>query len=1125
MLSIGKLVSARYYLDSVAKGIEDYYAGHGEAPGVWVGAAAAALGLSGQVEGDDLRAVLAGQEPGGEMLVSGKAAAAGRLPGFDLTMSAPKSVTLLFALGDEAVREATRGAHDAAVVQALGYLEAEAARIRRGHDGLQVQMAGGLVAAAFRHRTSRAGDPQLHTHVLVANLAPESRASGGPVDGDGPAERWSALDGRAVYAHARTAGFLYQAALRSELTRRLGVRWSPVRRGVAEVAGFTRAELTPFSQRRTEITAALAERGAGSARAAQAAALDTRQAKHRDQRIDAAPLQAVNARDYGVEAPALVEVWRERGDAMGLTAEVVTGRTGPGRRPLALDEIAAAGVLLGPAGLTAQASSFDRRDVLRALAERAGDGASVEDLRAAASRFLARPGLVRLDDPGWGVPAGTAPALRTGPVGAGVTPGHLARPDVIRRADGAVVAVPTGGRWTTAGLLAVEADLLDRARAGRNAGVAVAGAAALDAALADRPTLGDEQAEMVRRLTTSGAGIDVVIGAAGTGKTFALDAARAAWAASGITVAGATLSARAADELTGGSGIRTGTLAQLLIDLDRAGPSLVVPRGSVLVVDEAGIVGTRTLARLAQIVSGQSAKLVLVGDPRQLPEIDAGGGLAALAARVGAVHLVDNRRQAEVWERQALTALRDGRAAEAVAAYGAHGRVHLAPTADAAMVAMVADWADARRAGTAPVMLARRRATVAQLNGLARAVRVEGGELSGPEVVAAGGARFAVGDEVVGLRTDRRVGFLNGTRAQVTAVDPETRTVTVTWPDTRGGEPVSRALPAAYVDAHLGHGYAMTGYKAQGMTADRVLALGDDGMTAESGYVAMSRGRAANDLYWVAPAPPAGARRGLDADALDELARTLRTRGAKAMATESLRAGRPGSDLAGRTIGDLEAERNRLGTALRLEQPPAPGSDLDGHRRWLAEAETELESAAERREQAAAALAALSRWQRSDRAALAQRVEAETAAVTGWSAQVDLRQARLAPIEAADVAWTGWATARATQIERYARLGEAVDRRREALVTAAEVDSPRWLTATLGAEPDGWYERLTWRHAVADVVTWRDRHGVTDPERMFGDERVEPGLANVVENAARRLQRPLTPELGQRLGLDFGPDL
>jgi hypothetical protein len=123
------------------------------------------------------------------------------------------------------------------------------------------------------------------------------------------------------------------------------------------------------------------------------------------------------------------------------------------------------------------------------------------------------------------------------------------------------------------------------------------------------------------------------------------------------------------------------------------------------------------------------------------------------------------------------------------------------------------------------------------------------------------------------------------------------------------------------------------------------------------------------------------------------------------------------------------------------------------------------------------------------------------------------------------VAWTGWATARATQIERYARLGEAVDRRREALVTAAEVDSPRWLTATLGAEPDGWYERLTWRHAVADVVTWRDRHGVTDPERMFGDERVEPGLANVVENAARRLQRPLTPELGQRLGLDFGPDL
>jgi conjugative relaxase-like TrwC/TraI family protein len=1101
VLSIGKLVSARYYLDSVAKGVEDYYAGHGEAAGVWMGAGAGLLGLSDEVAGDDLVAVLAGCAPDGSALVSGKAAAAGRLAGFDLTMSAPKSVTLLFALGDDIVRDVTRAAHDVAVSQALGYLEAEAARLRRGHDGTQVEAAVGLVAAGFRHRTSRAGDPQLHTHVLVANLAPAR---------DG---RWSALDGRAVYAHARTAGFLYQAALRGELTRRLGVQWGPVRRGVAEVTGFSRAEVAEFSQRRAEITAAMAARGTVSARGAQAAALDTRQAKDPDQRIDVSPLWDVNARSYDVEPPALVEVWRARGDAIGLTAAEVRSRTGPARQPW-FDELGAGEALMASSGLTARASSFDRRDVLRALAERAAEGASVADLRARADRFLTRPGLVRLDGGG----GGSGGAGSTTASGGGA--GRLARSDVIRRTDGSVVAAQTGDRWTTVELLAVEADLLDRARVGRGAAVGVAGPAAVDAVLAARPTLGEEQAAMVRHLTTSGAGIDVVIGAAGTGKTFALDAARAAWAASGTTVLGATLSARAADELAAGSGIRTGTVAQLLIDVERAGPERIVPVGSVVVIDEAGMVGTRALARLAQVVSGQGAKLVLVGDPRQLPEIDAGGGLAALAARVGAIRLADNRRQVEVWERQALSALRDGRAAHAAAAYGAHGRVHLAPTADAAMTAMVADWAQARREGQAPVMLAQRRATVAGLNALARSVRADSGELSGPEVIAASGARFAVGDEVVGLRTDRRVGFLNGTRAEVAAVDVDAREVTVAWADTRSRERVTQTLPGVYIDAHLGHGYALTNYKAQGMTADRVLVLGDDSLTAEAGYVAMSRGRMANDLYWVAPPSPPEIKGGLDADPLDDLARALRTSSAKALAIESL-AGRGAS----RPLGDLEQERSVLGAGLRREAPPRPGPELEGHRQWLDEAESELVGASERRAQAEAALKVEPRFHRAQRVALMQRIDAETVAIAGWEYEVDLRRARLAPLETGASAWGAWATTRAEWIEQYARLGEAIDQRRDALMTAAEVESPPWLTAALGPKPDDWYDREGWKRMLAEVVTWRDRAGVTDPDRMFGDRQPDPWVVNRMATTLRLLDRPLTVEMEQDLGLDIGRGL
>lgn len=179
-----------YYLSQVASGVEDYYLGSGEAAGVWMGAGVGALGLGGEVDGDDLRAVLAGVAPsGGALARPGR-----RTPGFDLTFSAPKSVSILNALGDATVAAAVLAGHDEAVRQAMGYLERHACFTRRGAGGTNVIGGEGFLAAAFRHRTSRAGDPQLHTHVLVPNLVRG-------VDG-----RWSALDGRFLYAHLKTAG-------------------------------------------------------------------------------------------------------------------------------------------------------------------------------------------------------------------------------------------------------------------------------------------------------------------------------------------------------------------------------------------------------------------------------------------------------------------------------------------------------------------------------------------------------------------------------------------------------------------------------------------------------------------------------------------------------------------------------------------------------------------------------------------------------------------------------------------------------------------------------------------------------------------------------------------------------
>src|SRR5215208_8189665 len=278
MLSIGKMKAgqAKYYLDqadarvdvvdSVADGMEDYYLGAPEARGEWIGSAGLELRLSGAVEAEALRQVLAGLDPRDGSSLRDPTSRV-RVAGFDLTFSAPKSVSVLFGVGDESMRGQARGAHDRAVREALGYLERSAAAVRRGHAGAVVEEATGLVAAGFRHRTSRAGDPQLHTHVLVANL------------GRGPDGRWSALDGRRLYGQARSASFVYQAVLRGELTRSRGVEWSPVRKGIAEVVGVRRRVLVGFSRRRAEIEAALAEHGTSGARAAEAAALATRRTK------------------------------------------------------------------------------------------------------------------------------------------------------------------------------------------------------------------------------------------------------------------------------------------------------------------------------------------------------------------------------------------------------------------------------------------------------------------------------------------------------------------------------------------------------------------------------------------------------------------------------------------------------------------------------------------------------------------------------------------------------------------------------------------------------------------------------------------------------------------------------
>jgi conjugative relaxase-like TrwC/TraI family protein len=832
MLNIGKLGhdAATYYLETVASGVEDYYLHAGEAPGRWLGAGSQALALRGEVSGDDLRRILDGTHPASGEPLGHAQGGRERLPGYDLTFRAPKSVSLLFALGEGEVSRDVRLAHEQAVRAALDYLEREAAFGRRRGEGGMVSVRGeGFVAASFQHRTSRAGDPLLHHHVLVANLVR---------DGQG---RWGALDGRLIYTHAKTAGYLYQAELRAQLSRRLGVRWTPVVRGTAEVQGIPSEVIRAFSRRRSDILARMAERGESSARAAQVATLDTRRPK-----------------DHGITPGGLLPEWRDRAAALGLSAHAIASIVRRGEQPpqrlndrlleQAFAQLAAA------TGLTAHSSTFTRRDVVRALCEQlgpAGDAAAVE---TAADLFLANPAVL-------------TPRMTPAPGG------HA----VIRVTSGRVVpAVPDECRFTTAEMLATERQVIDGCLE-RNARRRISPGdrevtlelsdgsyrverrpksvpdAVVDAALRVRPSLSEEQREMVRRLTLGHDAVMVVRGHAGTGKTSALDACRQIWDRSGRTVLGCALSGRAAAELQAGAGIQSTTIDRLLLDCVDHRQEILPWGDAVLVVDEAGMVGTRLLARVLTAAEKVDATVVLVGDDRQLPEIDAGGAYHGLCERLGSIELSENRRQREEWERQALVLLREGRSPEALAAYVEHGRVVLGPSGDCVRARLVADWWAAEQSGSDDnVMVALGRADVRELNERARALRVAAGDVTGPTLALSTGA-FAAGDRVVTTRNHRSLGVVNGSRGTVTEVDEHRRTVTVQL-DGRGDDSGrTSVLSAEYLEAgHLAHGYAITGHKAQGMTADRAFVLGDEAMYREWGYVALSRGRAENRLYVVA---------------------------------------------------------------------------------------------------------------------------------------------------------------------------------------------------------------------------------------------------------------------------------
>jgi conjugative relaxase-like TrwC/TraI family protein len=498
MFSIGKLGKGQetYYLEKVAEGVEDYYSGEAEAEGQWLGDAAADLGLSGEVEPDQLVAMLSGQnpasgEPLGLRFVPGK----GAVPGFDLTFSAPKSVSLTWALGGPPIGTEVKAAHDASVKAGLDYLQQVACLTRRGAGGRQFVGGSGFLAAGYAHRSSRAGDPQIHTHVLVAN------ATRGPDGG------WSRLYHPAIYEHAKAAGYIYEAYLREKLTQRPGVRWGEMRNGIAEIEGFDPDHLRAFSTRRAEILEAAGGEGA-SARAMQIATLATREPKEGD-----------------LGAESLRGLWREKAEEIGLSREAIHATFGQERQApegtVSIAEVETA--------LTAHASHFDRRGVIQAVAKSLPAGAPGEVVTELADAYLARPEVIRISES------------------------------------------PRGERFTTRAIWELEQGALQSAEAmAARTDRAKVDEVIVSRVLDRRPNIKADQEAMVRRLLLGGEGLTVVVGEAGTGKTYAVVAAAHGWSAAEGTVRVAAPTWRAANVLRS-EGLPATSVARLLGEMDRGG--------------------------------------------------------------------------------------------------------------------------------------------------------------------------------------------------------------------------------------------------------------------------------------------------------------------------------------------------------------------------------------------------------------------------------------------------------------------------------------------------------------------------------------------------------------------------
>jgi DNA primase catalytic core len=751
--------------------------------------------------------------------------------GYDLTFSPVKSVSTLWAIAEPAVAARIEKAHRAAVGDAMAFIEQHALFSRTGANGVRQVNVQGLVATAFTHRDSRAGDPDLHTHVAVANKVQT-------LDG-----RWLSIDGRMLFKATVAASETYNTALEQHLRDSLGLRFGERpdpdtrKRPVREIVGVHPALITRWSTRRAAIEARRTVLAADFQRAhgrpptpveslqlAQQATLETREAKHQPRRL-AEQRQAWSAQ--------------------------------------------AAEVLDGPDAVQAMVREALSRSVSTAWELDAGW------LEAAADRVLSAMEERRSTWQIWHVRAEAQRYIRAADVAPAETnrlvdllvdevlnkrsislahPDTMVEPKALRRSDGASVYTVAGAElFTSRRILAAEQRLV--AAAGRRDGHTLTTAAvdvALLEATANGVTLNAGQAALVREMAIAGARLQLGIAPAGAGKTTALRALATAWRQDGGTVIGLAPSAAAAAVLREQINTHTETLAKLTTSLEhgllpewatKIGPS------TLMLIDEAGMADTLSLDAAVAYVVDHGGSVRLIGDDQQLAAIGAGGVLRDIQATYGAARLTELLRFTDPAEAAATVALRDGKP-EAIGFYLDNQRVHVGDLSTITEQVFTA-WQHDRSQGLDSIMLAPTRDLVAELNRKARSHRLAdtppGIDL---EVTLADGNRASVGELIITRSNDRQLRLTrtdwvkNGDRWKVQAI-------------TAGGDLDVQhlrnrhrvRLPAAYVQSSAELGYATTVHAAQGVSVNTMHGLATGEESRQQLYTMLTRGKIANHLY------------------------------------------------------------------------------------------------------------------------------------------------------------------------------------------------------------------------------------------------------------------------------------